>query len=499
MASGLSKSRIQKGLQCPKALWLQVHRPGVALPVSESQQWVFDQGTEVGILARELFPGGVEIAEDHRHSNQALAATAAALASGARVMYEAAFSYDGVLVRADIMVAADDGRWDLYEVKSATALKDVHISDAGVQAYVVEGAGIALRSVNIIHINSSYLYGGGEYDLEALFRVNDITPLARECLGTMGDTITRLREVLDGPEPEVRVGSQCSHPYPCEFREYCHSFLPSDYPITHLPRLSEQLLHELLEAGHTCILDVPHDFPGLTASQRRCVSVVQAGEPHVDVAALAKELSALRWPVYHLDFETVNPALPIWPGTRPYQVVPFQYSLHVHYPDGRTKHREYLHVGDGDPRRALARHLIADCGRRGSVVHYTPYERTQIEGLIAALPDMAPSLGFIRKRLFDLEPLIRLHTSHPAAAGRSSIKSVLPAWCPDLSYSTLNISDGQTASVRYLRAHQGMLAPAEAERVYADLAEYCGLDTFAMVRLLEEMQRRAAGESGEAV
>jgi len=173
--SDLSKSRFQKGLQCPKALWLSVHRRDLAAPVTESQQWIFDQGSEVGRLARQLFPSGVEVAEDHRHPAEALDTTRRLLAEGATVLYEPAFSCGGAFARVDILAAAGDGRWDLYEVKSSGSVKDVHITDAAVQAYAVEGSGLPLRTINIVHIDTSYVYEGGQYDPVALFTIADVT------------------------------------------------------------------------------------------------------------------------------------------------------------------------------------------------------------------------------------------------------------------------------------------------------------------------------------
>ncbi len=491
MARTLSKSRFQKGLQCEKALWLSVHRRDLAAPVSESQQWVFDQGSEVGRLAQQLFPGGVEVTADHLHQADALATTVRLLAEGATVLYEPAFSYGGAFARVDILASAGDGVWDLYEVKSSASLKDVHITDAAVQAYAVEGSGLTLRSINVVHLNSAYVYGGGEYDAAALFTIEDVTGMAREYMRTVPDELARLQDVLEGGEPDVRVGDRCAHPYGCEFADYCNAFLPRVHPVTELPRLQERQLHALLDAGLTCILEVPPDFPGLSAAQRETLEAVQAGKPRVDPDGLAEALSGLRWPVYHLDFETVMPALPLWPGTRPYQTIPFQYSIHVHRQDGSTEHREHLHVGDGDPRRLLATHMLADLGLEGSIVHYSAYERTQIDGLAGALPDLARRLGAVRTRLFDLEPVIRRNTRHPKAAGRSSIKYVLPAWCPDLSYESMGIADGQTASARYLRIAKGLADEAEAGVTLRDLTEYCALDTLAMVRLLEEMVRMA--------
>ncbi|MHB1017567.1 MAG: DUF2779 domain-containing protein [Coriobacteriia bacterium] len=483
----LSKSRFQKGLQCEKALWLSVHRREMVTPPSESQRWIFDQGSEAGALARGLFPGGVEVTEDHLHGSQALTTTARLLAEGTEVLYEPAFAYDGAFARVDILAAADDGRWDLYEVKSSTSVKDVHVTDAAVQAYAVEGSGLTLRTINIVHIDTSYVFGGGPYDLQALFTIKNITEAAREYMQQIPATMLRLQSMLEGAEPAMRIGSRCTSPYPCDFAEYCHAFLPAAHPLTDLPRIQDPQMHSLLDAGVLSIADVPDHYPGLTVAQREAIAVVKDGEPHVNQAALEHDLRQLKWPVYHLDFETIAPALPLWPGTRPYQTIPFQYSVHVEHEDGRLEHREYLHRGSDDPRPEVARRLIADLETSGSVVHYTRYERTQLAALAGALPEYAPAIAAIVDRLFDLEPVIRNNTRHPACAGRSSIKVVLPAWCPDCSYAGMAIADGQTASARYLRVVRGVADEGEAETTFRDLVDYCGLDTYAMVRLLREM------------
>ena len=487
MSNRLSKSRFQKGLQCERALWLSVHEPESADPITESKQWIFDQGSEVGRLAHGFFPGGVEVAEDYRHQQEALATTQRLLSEGATTLYEPAFFFDGVLVRVDALVKVGEG-WYLYEVKSSGSLKPEHVTDAAVQTYVVEGCGIPVRRSHIVHLDTSYVYQGGDYDLTRLFAVEDVTGDVRSFVPQVPELLSSFRAMLEGPEPNVRVGAQCRRPYTCDFTGRCHAFFPAVHPVTDLPRLSESALHALLARGVTCIRDIPDSFDQLTSNQAQTVDVVKRGRPAVDLGGLTAALSRLEWPVYHLDFETLAPALPLWPGTRPYEVVPFQYSIHVHHEDGTHEHREYLHTDGTDPRRPLAERMLADLGDTGSVTHYTAYEDKRLEDLAAALPDLADRVAAVRRRLFDLEPVIKKHTKHPDACGRTSIKYVLPAWCPDMSYAGLSIGDGQTASVRYIKAVCGLVDPAVAEQTYADLIEYCGLDTLAMVRLLDRLR-----------
>ncbi|HET6497605.1 MAG TPA: DUF2779 domain-containing protein [Coriobacteriia bacterium] len=491
MSTRLSKSRFQKGLQCEKALWLAVHAPQLADQVSEARQWIFDQGAEVGRLAHGLVPGGVEVTEDHLHAEQALQTTARLLAEGASVLYEPALRFDNILVRVDILAHAGDGTWDLYEVKSSASLKPEHVTDAAVQTYVAQGAGLRVRRSLIVRLDRSYVYDGGEHDPRRLFAVEDITADVREFLPQVPEILARFRTMLAGPEPPIRIGARCRTPYECDFSAHCHAALSCEHPVTGLPFLSDRTLNALLDLGVLSIRDIPEGFPMLSANQNAIARVVKSGLPRVDTDGLARQLGALAWPVYHLDFETVMPALPLWPGMRPYQMAPFQYSVHVHREDGSCEHREYLHSDTSDPRRPLAERLLADLGDSGSVIHYTSFERKRLVELAEALPDLAEAFSAVISRLVDLEPIIKRHTLHPATSGRTSIKAVLPAWCPDLSYDGLAIGDGNTASVRYLRSLKEPLPPDETERLHADLREYCGLDTLAMVHLLETLRAHA--------
>lgn len=487
MNTRLSKSRFQKGLQCERALWLSAHEPAAAGPITESKQWIFDQGTEVGRLAHGLFPGGVEVTEDYRHQAQAVSTTTRLVSEGVSVLYEPAFLYDDVLVRVDALVRAGEF-WDLYEVKSSSKLKPENVTDAAVQTYVLEGAGLRVGRSYVVHLDTSYVYQGGEYDVTKLFTAEDVTEDVRSFMPTIPGLLASFRAMLEGPEPELRVGAHCRKPYECDFIDRCHAFFPAVHPITNLPYLSECSLHALLDIGVTSIREIPDSFSQLTTNQAETVSVVKKGEPLVRSAELTEALGGLQWPVYHLDFETINPALPLWVGTRPYEAIPFQYSIHVHHEDGSYEHREYLHTEGTDPRRALTERMLVDLGEAGSVTHYTGYEVRILEGLALALPDLAKGIASVRRRLFDLEPVIGTYTKHPDACGRTSIKYVLPAWCPDMSYSGLAIGDGQTASVRYVKAVRGLVDATVAKQTYADLVEYCGLDTFAMVRLLETLR-----------
>ena len=443
----LSKSRYQYGLQCPKRLWLECYRRELADVIDEATQAIFAQGHRVGELARDRFAGGVLVAEDYTQSTAALRTTAELLASGAECLYEAAFSYDDVFVRPDIILRGADGRYDLIEVKSSTGVKAEYLTDAGVQTYVLEGAGLPVARTYVMHLNNAYVYRGGDYDLGELFSLVDVTAEVRDYLPAIPDRLREMKAMLSGDCPECVIGRHCSAPYDCGFIGHCHGFLP-DFPVT-----------------------------------------IQDGEPRFG-AGLADALACLRYPIRFLDFETYMPALPLFPGTRPYQVLPMQWSCHTLHADGTRGHADFLHQDESDPRLPFATSLLDALDGDGPIVVYSSYENTRLKALALELPELAVPIQAIGSRLVDLEKVIKAHVRHPDFHGRTSLKVVLPALVHDLTYDDLAIQNGAVATLRYEAAIRGDLPEWERQQIFSDLRAYCAVDTLGLVRVVEELGLR---------
>ena len=290
--------------------------------------------------------------------------------------------------------------------------------------------------------------------------------------------------------PAVPIGKHCDSPYTCAFYAHCHAFLPSN-PVTQLPRISASLLDSLVADGIFAVQDVPLDYPNLSRQQREVCELVRSGEPRI-VGDVGRSLAGLTHPIHFLDFETFMSALPLYAGTHAWQTIPFQWSDHVLLENGDLKHVEFLYEGDGDPRRDFVESLLDALGEQGSIVVYSAFENSRLNELAAAFPEHAPAIAAVQARIFDLLQVVKAHVRHPECLGSSSIKVVLPALVDDLSYEGLGIADGNLASMRYLQTRTGAIPPAECQAVYADLREYCGTDTLAMVRLLEVLQAAAA-------
>jgi hypothetical protein len=481
----LSKSKLISAWQCPKRLYLEKFRPGLAT-VTDTMEAMFALGHEVGAVAKRLYGTheSVEIPFDRRTSRM-VEATRALLAGGARFpVFEATFEYEGILVRADVLIPVDEG-WRLVEVKASTSVKDYHILDCAIQEWVLRHAGISLKSVRLAHINNQFVYeGDGNYD--GLLLEHDLTDDVKSVDPRVEDLIATAREAISGGMPEVPVGAHCSKPYDCAFQDYCW---PGDteFPISGL-KGSRAKLGLYVAAGYCDIRDVPaHEITADT--QMRIHHVTCEGVAEVCDGA-RRILSGLPYPRYYLDFETISPAVPFWAGTRPYEAVPVQWSCHVDDGTGdgayeTMQHDEFLDLSGDPPMRALAEHLVECLGDTGPVLMYTDYEERVIRNLIEMFPDLKRDLDRIIDRLFDLHPVVKDNYYHPDMLGSWSIKAVLPTINPDMDYKKLEgIREGTAASNGFLEAINPATDMVRKLELEEQLRRYCRFDTEAMAEIV---------------
>ena len=478
----LSKSRVMAGIQCHRRLWLETFRRESA-KVDASAEARFATGHEVGELARELLGPGILVGHV-KELNAALAESGHLMAAqpGA-TLFEAAFRHAGVLVRADVLLPVEGG-YDLIEVKASTQVNDYQLDDCAVQAWVTTKAGVRLRRVCIARVKNNFVFRG-DGDYRGLLVVENQTEAVRSRMHNVPGWIDSLKEVLQNPEPGIHTGAQCHAPFECPFFDYCRVQEPAgpEYPVTILPRASK-LAAQLQSEGYDDLLAVPP--ARLThPMHRRIQDASISQQPFLDkhVSAALRELA---YPRYHLDFETVDFAVPRWAGTRPYQQIPFQWSCHIDRGDGAPEHRGFLDLTGDAPMRTFAESMLAVLGDVGSILVYNAgFESTRIRELAEMLPDLAPELGLLLPRIVDLLPITREYYYHPAMKGSWSIKKVIPTIAPELDYGNLqNVASSGDAPLAYLEAtHPGT---TEARRVELDAAlrRYCANDTMAMVKLV---------------
>jgi hypothetical protein len=480
----LSKSKYLAGLQCPKRLWLQCRGRDLRTPPDAATQAMFDQGTEVGERARLLFPGGVLVSEGPWQHPQAIRHTSALLRDpNVPAIFEAAFEHLGVRIRVDVLERLEDGGVGLREVKASNSVKDHHIDDLAVQRFVLEGCGLGVGSVELVHVNRGFVRGDGAIDWPEFFVRQGCGEEVERRLEEVSDGVASMHQLV-GHEtpPDTEPGPHCHKPVGCEFWEHCTRDKPDDW-VEQLPYLQEPLRQRLREGDCERISLLPPDLP-LTSLQARVRDAVCSGCPYVS-PALAQVLRAVDPPLWYLDFETIGPAIPLYPGTSPYQVLPFQWSLHRLEPDGALTHREFLASGTEDPRRAVAESLIdALSGNDDPVLVYTGYEQRQLAGLMRALPDLEEPLHAITERLVDLHQIVKSHLYHPGFHGSFSIKAVAPALVPGFGYHDLDeVAEGAAASAAFLHIARGELGADQEQRTREALLAYCQRDTLAMVEV----------------
>jgi hypothetical protein len=483
----ISKSKFVAGVQCLKRLYLQMHEPGLAAGPDASDQAIMEQGREVGLLARQMFPGGVEV-DSSDGVEQAIRATRELIANPeVPAIFEGAFENGGVLVRVDVLQRRRDGRWRLLEVKSTTALKEHHLDDVAIQARVVSRSGLDLAASCLMHVNRSYVFQGGSIAVRQFFRIRNLTRRVKRLQPKLTFQLRAEFTVLNMRKaPDLPTGRHCTEPVTCEFFEQCNPPRPDDH-VGYLPRIQASAVEELEEIGVESIREIPDDFP-LNERQRRACTCVQTGEPWFSVD-LGEELKGLKYPLFFMDFETVNPAIPRFPGMRPYDQIPFQWSVHVlREPAAEPEHFEFLATDTNDPRYEFIASLCSVLGKRGSILVYSAFESQRLSDLAAWMPEFAGRIRRIQRRLWDLLPVIRNHVYDPGFGGSFSLKYVLPALVPDMTYAGMEVADGTDAGLAWESLTGGGLNQAERDRIRKALLDYCGQDTLAMVRLLEKLR-----------
>lgn len=486
----ISKSKYMAGVQCLKRLYLLVHEPELGSGKSAADFARMDQGRAVGLLARQLFPGGVLVRTGD--PEEAIRITKEFIANpDIPAIFEAAFEHEGVLVRVDILHRRQDGRWRLIEVKSSASMKEEHPEDVAIQYRVVSNCGLDVASCHLATVNRQYVFPGGGIDPWRFLRIRNLTRIVQSLQPKLIFQLRSEFRVLAMPTaPDLPAGKHCVQPVICEFYDHCNHPRPDDH-VGYLPYIHASAIEELGEMGVESIRDIPDDF-ALSEIQRRAATCVQAGQPWFS-PDLSAELAHLEYPVYFLDFETVNPVIPRFAGMRPYDHLPFQWSLHVQRSAGtEAEHYEFLAEDTTDLRREFISLLCAVLGERGSIVVYNQqFESARLSDLASWLPEFAERINNIRCRLWDLLPVIRNHVYHPAFAGSYSLKSVVPALVPEMSYDGMAVADGTDAGLAWESLVRGTGDQAEQERLKRALLAYCGQDTLALVKLLETLRRVA--------
>lgn len=486
----LSKTKIMRGYRCLKFIYLTIHHPELEAPITPDQQALFDQGNAVGEEARKRFPGGTLVNNKPWDFFGSLKRTRELLAQKTEVIYEAAFEYNGCYARADIIqYSKDTQRWKIFEVKSSTKVKDEQLDDVGLQAWIMAKSGLPIEQISILHINNTCRYP----NLENLFTAEDVTEKMRALYPEILGKVTNIFSVIKkNTVPDIDIGQHCTNPNECGFKENCwkEKKVP-EVSVLDLPQIKTKKW-DLYSQGIVKLDD--SRLGDLSPLQQRVADVFKTGKRFVDANGIRGALSNWKFPFIFLDFETINPAIPRYEGTTPYQQVPFQFSVHKwNSPNDELTHIEYLHTGKDDPRPNLISKLLEACGKTGSIIaYYGQFESGRIKELVDFSSKNKMQLEALLERIVDPLPIIRDHVYDNAFLGSFSLKNVGPAILgEDQSYEGMLVSNGTAAQRAFEELINDNTPKERKDELIAASLEYCKKDTLVMVELVKWLCRQA--------
>ena len=488
----LSKSLYTRAIQCPKALWLKKYKKELLTPPNSSALSRFETGDVVGELACKLFAGGREVPYSPNDFEGMVQTTKKWIDEGLEYIYEATFIYEGILVLVDVLKITPNGV-EIYEVKSSTSVKDIYLHDLSIQVYVLRALGYDLLKSYVVHIDGTYVRGD-RLELEKLFKVVDVSDEVDALQVEIPSKLEEFARYLSDTEnePDVEIGTHCMKPYECDAKEYCwrvQRSIPA-YSVFNIFNLGSKKQRELYEKGVINIEDIPLDYP-MTAIQKQKVQNFQEHTTSIDKQKIQEFLNTLSYPIYHLDFETYQQAIPEFKGISPYQQIPFQYSLHIEDADGSLEHKEFLAQDGQDPRYELAKRLVEDIPTDVTLLTYNmSFEKGVNTKLANTFSEFKEPLLKINENIRDLMYVFqKKYYLSPEMRGSYSIKYVLPALVPEMSeaYKNLDgIANGSDAMNAFAKLSQ--MDIDEKQKTRKALLEYCKLDTLAMVKVLKKLK-----------
>jgi len=473
----LTKSKFLNGLQCPRLLWFadKDKLPDISLHT----QHLFNQGLEFEGYVKLLFKegvdlGGLDFSENIEKTEE--------LINQKKTIFQAGIKVDDFYCKVDILEFTDDG-WNICEVKASSSVKKEHYPDLAFQKFVCEKAGLKVNGCFVYYLNNEFVKNG-DIDPELLVLKEDVTENVNQETGISENAENFLKLIKEQTAPESSIGKHCNTPYNCPLKSDCWSYLP-EYYVMQLTNW--RVYWKLFEDGILDIKDIP-DGTKLNSNELIIKEAVIKNKTFIAKDKIKSFLDSLNYPLNYLDFETFDTAVPIFDSSRPWQKIPFQFSLHIQDKNGNIEHREFLADGNGDPRPKLLDSLRKSIPETGDViVFHRSFEESRLNELARDFPEHNDWIQNVLSRVVDLmEPFKNFHYYNPVQKGSKSIKDVLPA-VTGKDYSSLAISSGDDASAQYFYSHIKDEI-SDKVKIRENLLKYCGLDTEGMIWIVDELK-----------
>jgi hypothetical protein len=476
----LTKSKYMNGLQCHRLLYFANKKE---LPkITLSDQHKFNQGAEFEKYAHKLFENVIDLSnldflDNLKQSKQFL--------NQNKTLFESGFSIDDLYVRVDVLEPIDN-KFNLYEIKSTTQTKPEHINDLAFQKYVLEKINIKINNCYIIHLNKEF-NKNGKINPRDLCQIDDVTDdVLKIEIESIKNNVSKFKEIIGSKEvPPILISKNCNNPYECPLKEKCWSILPKNNVLL---LTNWRVYWKLFNENILDLKDIPEDEK-LTSKDKIILNSHLNNKSYVSKEQVENFLSDLNYPLYHFDFETFQTAVPIFDNSKPWQQIPFQYSLHIEKENGEIEHREFLSDSNDDPRPKLLKQLKNNLGEKGDIVVFNKaFEIFRLKEMANDFPIYSNWIQSIIPRIKDLAlPFQNFYYYNPMQKGSYSIKKVLPA-LTDIDYSKLDINNGGDASVQFFYSHIKHDLEGK-EKIRIDLLKYCELDTKAMIIIINQIKK----------
>ena len=485
----LSKSRYTQGVTCEKKLWLSCYKPEEAEDVGNEA--VFENGNKVGDLARHIFGEEYILIDFDKGIQSMLDDTKKYMDEKPNIICEASFNYEGNFCSVDVLKNDLDGV-EIYEVKSSTEISDIYIDDISYQTWVLKKCGLNVKKSCIVYINNQYVKNG-DFDINEFFNIEDVSDSLD--LETVEENVKKLKEIIDKKsEPSIDLSLSCHKPYDCPFFKYCTKKLPTPnvFDIGWNVHFDKKI--DMYKRNHISFEEVIDKEVINDKATEQLRFALKEHEPKINKTNIKNLLNSFTFPLYFLDFESFQPCIPEIDGTKPYQQICFQYSLHYYLEkNGELYHKEFLSDDyNGNPMYGLCKRLCEDIPMNSCVLVYNQsFEKARLKEMASLFPEFSEHLLNIRDNIIDLMiPFFNQDYYVKEMEGRWSIKVVLPALFPNdesLDYHNLEqVHKGDEASNAYLSLQN--LSKEEQDILRSNMLKYCKLDTYAMVKIYEKLK-----------
>lgn len=498
----ITKSDFLKFKQCASYAWFSKNKPEILVnqEIDPFVQGLIDQGAEVERWALKLFSGGIHV---RSFNEKAADTTQRLIAEGNKTIFQATFADSQSYAMIDVLQWNDLYQaWDVFEIKSSTdskwrkkdKIEPEHLDDTGFQRTLLNKLGYKVANVYLCLLNSEYTKQG-DIDPNSLFTTIEITDrlivLEETHKLEIENAVSQLNSSHEPTDCKCRYKSRKNH---CGAFSYLYpdANVYGTYDLASIGNSKKQLA-EMVDSKILAMEDITDVSKFKKMKLWQWLTYID-DEEIIIKDKIREELNGLQYPLYFLDYETLPSAIPKYDSTSPHQQVVFQYSLHIiEYEGASVTHKEYLHITSDSPMNDVAQNLRNDIGDNGSViVWYKPFEVPRTKELAAAVPAHSAFLLALSDRIYDLMDIVsKGYYHHKDFRGSASIKAVLPVMCPELSYKSLQVQNGTQAMTTYHDLIFSEKYSNAKSQIIQDLLNYCKLDTWAMVRIWEEMRARS--------